>query len=77
MRLTTKGQVTIPQNIRSALGLVPYSEVTFILRGKSAYLTKARATSRSRGRELVQRIRGRGDVHMSTEQILALTRGEQ
>jgi AbrB family looped-hinge helix DNA binding protein len=29
MRVTTKGQVTIPQEIRDALGLLPSTEVTF------------------------------------------------
>jgi AbrB family looped-hinge helix DNA binding protein len=30
MRLTTKGQVTIPQHIRKKLGLTSYSEVEFV-----------------------------------------------
>ena len=29
MRITTKGQVTIPQAIREELGLLPGTEVTF------------------------------------------------
>jgi AbrB family looped-hinge helix DNA binding protein len=29
MRITTKGQVTIPQEIREELGLLPNTEVTF------------------------------------------------
>jgi antitoxin PrlF len=76
MRLTTKGQVTIPQSVRNALGLVPHSEVSFVLRGRTAYLVKARNAPRGRGLALVQRLRGRGDVAMTTDQIMALTRGE-
>ena len=35
MRITTKGQVTIPQAIRERLGLLPYSEVEFDVVGDS------------------------------------------
>ena len=30
MRVTTKGQVTIPQNIREKLGITPTTEVDFV-----------------------------------------------
>jgi AbrB family looped-hinge helix DNA binding protein len=75
MRVTSKGQVTIPIEIRQKLGLVPESEVEFKLEGNSARLTKVPArTARSRGAALVQRLRGTGDIKMSTDEILALTR---
>jgi AbrB family looped-hinge helix DNA binding protein len=32
MRVTSKGQVTIPQRIREQLGITPMSEVNFILK---------------------------------------------
>ncbi|MGQ3211143.1 MAG: AbrB/MazE/SpoVT family DNA-binding domain-containing protein [Shinella sp.] len=38
MRVTEKGQVTIPRNVRSNLGIVPGSEVEFVLQGDSAVL---------------------------------------
>ena len=75
MRITSKGQVTIPIEIREKLGLLPETEVEFEVRGKAVRLVKAAAASRrSRGREVVERLRGRGDVRMTTDQILALTR---
>src|SRR5680860_1746311 len=40
MRITTKGQVTIPQHIRERLGLLPHTEVDFTLEGEVAYLRK-------------------------------------
>src|SRR5680860_1717627 len=40
MRITTKGQVTIPQHIRERLGLLPHTEVDFTLEGDVAYLRK-------------------------------------
>ena len=33
MKITTKGQVTIPQDIRERLGLLPHTEVDFEVRG--------------------------------------------
>jgi AbrB family looped-hinge helix DNA binding protein len=75
MKITTKGQVTIPQEIRERLGLLPHTEVDFEVRGDVVVLRKARAGGR-RGRNLVEHMRGRGTVRMSTEEILALTRGE-
>ncbi len=74
MRITSKGQVTIPQEIREQLGLLPQTEVDFELREHGVLLKKARGR-RPRGRAVVEHLRGRGDVQMSTEEILALTRG--
>lgn len=75
MRITTKGQVTIPQQIRERLRLLPNTEVDFALRGDVVELRKAAAPPR-RGRQLVEQMRGRGTVRMSTDEIMALTRGE-
>ena len=38
MKVTTKGQVTIPQHIRRFLGIVPHSEVDFLIEGESVVL---------------------------------------
>jgi len=74
MRITAKGQVTIPVEIREKLGLLPDTEVEFELSGNVARLRKARRPS-GRGRRIVQRLRGRGDVRLTTDEIMALTRG--
>ena len=74
MRLTSKGQVTIPQEIRERLGLLPHTEVEFEIEGDAVKVRKARGGSR-RGRALVARMRGRGDTRLTTDDILALTRG--
>ena len=75
MRITTKGQVTIPLQVRERLGLLPHTEVEFTIRGNTAVLTKAGARGTGRGRRLVEHMRGRGTVRMSTDEIMALTRG--
>lgn len=76
MRVTSKGQVTIPVEIRERLGLLPNSEVEFVVEGNAVRIRKARGRGRSgRGRSIVERMRGRATSRLSTDQILALTRG--
>jgi len=79
MRITTKGQVTIPIGIRKKLGLLPNSEIELEIVGKAVRVRKVRGVKarRRRGKSIVQRLRGRGSVRMSTDAILALTRGKR
>lgn len=70
MRVTQKGQVTIPLGVREALGIHPGSEVRFELDREGARLV----TGAERAREKVAAMRGAGDVQLSTDEILALTR---
>jgi AbrB family looped-hinge helix DNA binding protein len=77
MRVTSKGQVTIPQEIRDKYGFLPQTEVTFVEEGERVYLVKQPdTTTTGRGQRLIAQLRGRATVHMTTEEILALTRGE-
>jgi len=77
MRITSKGQVTIPQDIRQRAGLLPDTEVEFRFDGEVVTLVKAsKAKKATRGAKLVARMKGRGDVPMTTDEIMALTRGE-
>jgi len=78
MRITSKGQVTIPIEIREKAGLLPGTEVDFQLDGATVYIFKVRAPKReTRGQEIVRRLRGSATVKMSTDEIVALTRGEE
>lgn len=75
MRITSKGQVTIPQEIREQFGLLPDTEVEFVVRRNTLQLVKAARSKRpTRGNEIVRRLRGTATVRMSTDEILALTR---
>lgn len=78
MKITTKGQVTIPIEIREKLGLLPDTEVEFEVVGTAVRMRKVRRAGRAgrRGKSIVERLRGRGSVRMSTDEILALTRGD-
>lgn len=74
MRVTEKGQVTIPKEIRDALGIGPGTEIVFERR-KDAIVVRKSDRGPTRGRLLAQRLKGRGDVEMTTDEIMALTRG--
>jgi AbrB family looped-hinge helix DNA binding protein len=73
MRLTEKGQVTIPLAVRKALGLSYASEVEFTVEGTRAYLTKK--TDVEAVAERLAAYKGRADLGLGTDEILALTRG--
>ena len=74
MKITSKGQVTIPIEVRERLGLLPDTEVEFEVVGNAARIRKVRGST-GRGRRLVERMRGRGSIRLSTDEILRLTRG--
>ena len=74
MRVTEKGQVTIPKDVRDALGIGAGTEVEFERSGDTIVLRKMN-DGPTRGRRLADRLRGRGDVRMTTDEIMALTRG--
>ena len=74
MRITSKGQVTIPQEFREALGLLPYAEVEFELDGDAVRIRKA-TKSTGRGAALVARMKGTATARLTTDEIMKLTRG--
>jgi AbrB family looped-hinge helix DNA binding protein len=77
VRITSKGQVTIPVEIREQAGLLPYTEVEFEFDGEYVRIIRAKTQDQnSRGARLVAHLWGRGDVAMSTDEIMALTREE-
>ena len=76
MRITSKGQVTIPQDIREKLGLLPHSEVEFTIVGDSVRMRKKKGKKLSRGELIVAHLRGRGNKRFTTDEIMAMTRGE-
>jgi AbrB family looped-hinge helix DNA binding protein len=77
MRITAKGQVTIPQDVRERAGLMPGTDVVFEIEDGVVRLVKATtgAARKTRGQKLVEGLRGRGDFKMTTDEVLALMRG--
>ncbi|HEY0573601.1 MAG TPA: AbrB/MazE/SpoVT family DNA-binding domain-containing protein [Pseudonocardia sp.] len=74
MRITSKGQITIPQQVRRELGLEPGDEVDVVVDGGVARIVPASGPA-GRGRRIVEAMLGKGDVELSTDEIMALTRG--
>ncbi len=75
MRITSKGQVTIPIEIREKAGLLPGTEIAFVLEGKAARIVRVvPRRGQSRGGRIVGRLRGSATTKLSTDEILALTR---
>lgn len=70
MRVTQKGQITIPLPVRRALGIRPGSSVDFELDAQGARLI----VDRKRAAAEIADMRGAGDIALSTDEILALTR---
>jgi AbrB family looped-hinge helix DNA binding protein len=75
MRVTTKGQVTIPQHIREKLGITPATEVDFVEEEDRIFLVK-----RKEGKAAIHKfakLRGTATVKMTTNEIMALTRSDE
>ena len=72
-RVTEKGQVTIPKDLRDAYGIGAGTEVVFEAADDVIVVRKV-ASGPTRGRRLAEQLRGRGDVAMTTDEIMALTR---
>ncbi len=75
MRVSEKGQVTIPKELRDRMGIREGTDVTFDIEGQALIMRK-NDVGPSSGRVLAERLRSRGDVTMSTDEIMALTRSE-
>lgn len=81
MRVTSKGQVTIPRDMRELAGIKPNSEVLFSIEagkltivpkdGSVAAEEKARL---SRFLETLDRLEGTGDQELDADALMSLTR---
>ena len=75
MRVTTKGQVTIPQHIREKLGITPATEIDFVDEDGRVFLVKQKG-GKTAGRKFAK-LRGAATVKMTTDEIMALTRSDR
>jgi AbrB family looped-hinge helix DNA binding protein len=74
MKITSKGQVTIPQEIREKHGLLPNTEVDFVVeRGRVFLRRKGRATKAD---QLMAHLRNAPKMRMSSKELLAILRDE-
>ena len=71
MRVTTKGQVTIPRSVREKLGIIPQTNIDFLEDKGRFYIVKTTKTKRT---NKFKKFRGIATSKMSTDEILKLTR---
>lgn len=71
MRVTSKGQVTIPRNIREILGIAPETEIDFKEDDGRFYIVKMDKTQKTKR---FKKLRGIATVSMTTDEIMNLTR---
>ena len=80
MRITSKGQITIPLAIREQAGMLPNTEVEFEYRENGEVVIRRVGESRSAVREALRRSRGTANEPMfkgwTTDQIMAFLRGD-
>jgi AbrB family looped-hinge helix DNA binding protein len=77
MRITSKGQVTIPAEIRAKAGLMPNTEVDFILKGREVSIVRrAKSKKPTRGQLAVKKLWGSATegLGMSVDEYLDLVR---
>jgi AbrB family looped-hinge helix DNA binding protein len=75
MRVTTKGQATIPQNIREKLGITPTTEVDFVEEEGRVFLVKQKGEKAATRK--FAKLRSAATVKMTTDEIMALTRSDR
>ncbi len=76
MRMTTKGQITIPQKLRERYGLLPDTEVAFEATDRGVLIHPAHDREEELDRRLA-RATGSATVPITTDEIMRLTRGEE
>ena len=74
--VTSKGQVTIPKAVRERLGIGPGSQVAFELAADGNIVLRRAEPQRTRTPSRFERLRGSAGAGMTTEEIMALLRGE-
>ncbi|HQV69967.1 MAG TPA: AbrB/MazE/SpoVT family DNA-binding domain-containing protein [Thermoflexales bacterium] len=75
-RVTTKGQITIPQEVREKFGFLPHTQVEFVVTPYGARIVRAK-NDNPRGKQIVASMRtSRRKLHRTTDEIMALTRSE-
>jgi antitoxin PrlF len=75
VQVTTKGQVTIPKRVRELLKIQPGSAVDFLIEPDGRVILR-KVGRQAKVRSRFAALRGRATVRMRTEEIMALTRGE-
>ena len=76
MRITTKGQVTIPRRFRLKFGLLPNTEVTFE-EADGCVVIRPLLSKRALIEERLREARGAAAGDIGTDDVMRLTRGDE
>ena len=74
--LTSKGQVTIPMQIRDALNLEPGCAVDFAVNREGDVVVHKVGAKSSRKPDRFESARGKADIKWRTDDLMALLRGK-
>jgi len=74
VKITSKGQVTIPLEFRTQFGFLPHTEIDFVAERSGLRIVKAKGSNK-KGSGLIDRMRGKGSSRLTTDEIMKLTRG--
>ncbi len=77
MRVTSKGQVTIPVRIRRKLGIRPNTRVDFVEKDGDVVLEVSEPQKAAEAGSLAQHMAGKWQSELTTEEVMRLTRGEE
>ena len=81
MRITSKGQVTIPLEIRRRAGFLPGTDVAVVMDGDVVRIVRAEPGEQVNARratefdEWLDKVRGTHTSGLSTDEIMEVTRG--
>jgi len=75
MKLTTKGQVTIPLKVREHLSLAAHDDVDFVIKDGEVVLIKNPDACNRFQNHINNKMRGKGRIKMTTDEIMQFTRG--
>lgn len=73
--LTSKGQVTIPKQIRDALNMMPGCSVQFAVNREGDVVIHKVGTRPGRKPDRFESARGKADIKWRTDDLMALLRG--
>jgi AbrB family looped-hinge helix DNA binding protein len=74
MRITSKGQITIPIAIREQYGLLPDTDIEFEI-SEVGIIVKKSTKHNNRGARVLTHMRRKSTISMTTDEIMSLTRG--
>jgi AbrB family looped-hinge helix DNA binding protein len=81
MRMTSKGQVTIPKHVREAAGIKPGTDLSVVFDEGVIKVHRARhkqlSEATSQFESWLKRVRGVATAKVTTAEILAATRGRE